>query len=311
MERLKYKIDVFETSDYELFILDPKNNRGVKTKGARFKVLCASIKKYGLVNPIIVKHNEEGRYVIASGQHRFLACKVLGIPVVYYINDNISVSEIFGADYTQTNPSQRDLVGIGKERGIKIFQLIYGIREKGGFGLSITGIIETVFTFIINNREKIFLNNSFAISCRKDFERSINEYSVAYDFAITQDIYDYLTELQGLANLLEMKSIGNNFNREILKLYLGIGNVRISFKQLLAYLEKETPNIHSNHEYLRKANKETDVRTILLRIEKELLTKEIKKENNKSKVTLVNTHNNEPENQNDEKDNLIEQKDIS
>lgn len=58
-----------------------KGNREVAA--IRVKELSESIKKHGLINPIVVNHNKE----IIDGQHRFQSCKTLSIPVRYTIHD--------------------------------------------------------------------------------------------------------------------------------------------------------------------------------------------------------------------------------
>lgn len=72
------------TKNYDIFKFS-KNNRQVTT--AHVKTLKESIKKYGYFNskPITVTPD----MVISDGQHRYLACKELGLPIVYEI-DNIS-----------------------------------------------------------------------------------------------------------------------------------------------------------------------------------------------------------------------------
>lgn len=49
---------------------------------AQFNALCENIKEIGMVEPIMVKPEDDGTYLIVSGAHRYEACKVLGYETV-------------------------------------------------------------------------------------------------------------------------------------------------------------------------------------------------------------------------------------
>lgn len=67
---------IFETTNYEMFkFLD--QNRQPQNR----PMLTDSIKKHGLLMPIDVNEKMQ----IIDGQHRFLACKQLGLPVQYRV----------------------------------------------------------------------------------------------------------------------------------------------------------------------------------------------------------------------------------
>lgn len=77
---------VLSSGNYDEFELDSEKNRG--TKQSHVIWLSKEIKKDGQIEPIIVKINPKtGKKVIHGGQHRFLACKMLNIPVRYIIQN--------------------------------------------------------------------------------------------------------------------------------------------------------------------------------------------------------------------------------
>tara|TARA_R100000789_G_C3011865_1_gene151505 strand:- start:136 stop:888 length:753 start_codon:yes stop_codon:yes gene_type:complete len=97
---------IHTTDKYNFTLVD--GNR--KIKSVKIKILSDSIKKYGLFNPINV--NRKG--YILDGQHRYLSCKALGIPVKYIISDiNVSnkelVSLIRDINSVQTNWNNKDI----------------------------------------------------------------------------------------------------------------------------------------------------------------------------------------------------------
>ena len=76
------------SDNYDLFILAPKKNR--ETKPHHVRDLAKDIFKDGQIEPGLVKLNDEGKYVIHAGQHRFLACMELGIPYRYIVQGAMS-----------------------------------------------------------------------------------------------------------------------------------------------------------------------------------------------------------------------------
>jgi len=71
-----------KTTKYEMFRLMP-NNRSINN--ALVKSLVKSIQEIGYIEarPVIV----DSSFTIIDGQHRFEACKQLGLPIVYDISD--------------------------------------------------------------------------------------------------------------------------------------------------------------------------------------------------------------------------------
>lgn len=96
--------DVFVTSDYSLFN-SLEGNREV-TNGRKKKIIN-SIHEIGWIkNPIIVNEKME----IIDGQGRFEACKELGFPIEYVIDEGIGIEECRSMNIYQVNWTLRNYV---------------------------------------------------------------------------------------------------------------------------------------------------------------------------------------------------------
>lgn len=92
---------VFMTNDYDEFKFD-SSNRFINER--RAKMILASFKTNGRYNtPILVREDStDGKKVILDGQHRFTACKLGGLPVIFTYdridNINAGITEITKPD---------------------------------------------------------------------------------------------------------------------------------------------------------------------------------------------------------------------
>jgi hypothetical protein len=88
---------VYVTHDYELFEFI-KGNRDV----ANVNKLKKSIKENGYLNyPIIVTISENGKLLIADGQHRFTVCKEMNLPIFFVIQNSFTIKQIQVANTAQ------------------------------------------------------------------------------------------------------------------------------------------------------------------------------------------------------------------
>ncbi|WP_302166275.1 ParB N-terminal domain-containing protein, partial [Mitsuokella multacida] len=70
-----------QTTDYDMFVLSDKNR---KINAVNLKHLKSAIQKAGeIIYPITVRPSESdpGKYEIMDGQHRYLICRALRLPV--------------------------------------------------------------------------------------------------------------------------------------------------------------------------------------------------------------------------------------
>ena len=118
-------INVYSEENYDLFEEHP-NNREIKE--SHVNNLAKNIKELGYnVNfPVMVK-KINGKYRIYKGHHRFLACKKIGHPIIFAIDNNMTDLDLVNGDIVQKPINIKDAVemysGIGKEEYIKFNSL--------------------------------------------------------------------------------------------------------------------------------------------------------------------------------------------
>lgn len=107
----KANYDVYVTTDYSIF-RKMKENRPLKPEN--LKKIRESIKEFGwLRQPILVNEKME----VIDGQHRLEACKELGLPVEYIIDEGLKVEECQELNRTQNNWRSDDYIHSFAERG--------------------------------------------------------------------------------------------------------------------------------------------------------------------------------------------------
>lgn len=226
---------VYSSFDYQQFHFI-EENRDAKVR----KDLLKSIKEKGLIQPIIV--NEE--YEIIDGQHRFLACKKLGEPIIftikYWNNDrgSESIDTLINVNTTSQNWRFQDYVDAyaktGNEEYMRLKELIEdtkGYFTPNTVGMICGGINEDSFKNNANNRvikagEFKFYNYYAIVNFFNDFKDmidNINKYSGRKQKTNEQFILAYF-------NLYANKSIDKNrlnkviFREDIIAMSEGINN---------------------------------------------------------------------------------------
>lgn len=284
-------IEVRGTQEYDAFDFF-EDNRQVKIN-AQFRDLLESIKENGLISPIIVKpHN--GKLFIADGQHRFIILKQLGLPVEYYVNDNIDLSAIISANATTIKHSSGGFLGIGQRYGIKFFDIVMDIiaknpvrvkgEESNGCEIPYTAALEIVGTFLLKNKESIYNNTQFSKGCKINLKKTLSEMDVKITPKQEKEIDDFINLAKDIVMAIDKDSLKVNFNRELLKVHLGIGSdtPHITLKELLAYLKKEKYKESSCKNRMRLSSSDKEFRRIIQEIADKL---EAKKNKRKTKVS--------------------------
>lgn len=59
--------------------ISPRPSLQRRQDDASLEALAESIRQYGLLRPVIVRHTASGRYVVVSGNRRLAACRMLGM----------------------------------------------------------------------------------------------------------------------------------------------------------------------------------------------------------------------------------------
>lgn len=129
---------IYETTSYDIFSFMPGNRDIVEGK---VNQLAGEIKQNGLLIPIMVN----GKYEIADGQHRFLACRKINAPVQYFIRENATVETAANVNMAGSNWTNKDWINKYAEQGRTDYVVlkkwiekcaIYGIREGNAIKLA-------------------------------------------------------------------------------------------------------------------------------------------------------------------------------
>lgn len=115
----KYNIELFSSSNYDSFEFDSRN-REVKMSKVSNLVRELGRKNFLHHFPIIVRKNGRmlnPKYTILDGQHRFMACKKLDIPVVYKLANDIEINDVSYINSVSHNWASIDYVRYHAQQG--------------------------------------------------------------------------------------------------------------------------------------------------------------------------------------------------
>lgn len=125
--------------------------------------LADSIEKYGLIQPIVVKPNLDGTYMIIAGERRWRACRIAGIdevPVIIKETDNKSVMELALVE----NLQREDLNPIEEALGYKSLIDDFGLTQEeiaNRMGKSRSAVTNTLRLLSLNDAETESLRKNF------------------------------------------------------------------------------------------------------------------------------------------------------
>ncbi len=92
--------------------------------------LASSIRKQGLLNPLIVRSTSGGKYEVLSGQRRFLACQQIGYdPVPCLIRDDVDDADAVVLSLVE-NVHRADMHPLDKAQAIKALYDRYSSYDK-------------------------------------------------------------------------------------------------------------------------------------------------------------------------------------
>ncbi len=92
----------------------------------KLKALAASIEEHGILQPIVVKQNDNGFYTIVAGERRWRAAKMVGkteVPVIIKEYDDKTVSEVALIENLQREDLNPIEEAMGYERLVKEFNM--------------------------------------------------------------------------------------------------------------------------------------------------------------------------------------------
>lgn len=116
---------IYKSENYDDFVFI-KGNRTIRN--SNLLRIIGSMKKNFVKNPIFVKVMENGKLGIIDGQHRYLACKELGKPIYYIIQENVNVNTIPDINISSTW-TDWDFVKSFADQGIEDYQKIIELSE--------------------------------------------------------------------------------------------------------------------------------------------------------------------------------------
>lgn len=146
---------IYSTEEYSKFER-MEGNRAITENGIRGKI--ASISKHGYIwdHPILVKKSERypHQLLVVDGQHRFIACWRMGLPIVYkFVSDTGSdIDRLIELNAFQKSWDNEDFLNCYAERGIEAY-----IETKEfliGYQCSINALLSA------NHRLRYFSNQS-------------------------------------------------------------------------------------------------------------------------------------------------------
>lgn len=96
---------IYKSTDYDMFKFI-KGNR--KLNDINIRKLIKSMEEEQLLIPICVND----KYEIIDGQHRFVACKHLGLPIFYYIIENYNTMQMKRANLVSATWTKSDFLNL-------------------------------------------------------------------------------------------------------------------------------------------------------------------------------------------------------
>lgn len=165
---------VQQTYDYSIFKVHPKN-RNVDLK--HVEEIKISMQKKLLFNPILINEKME----IIDGQHRFEACKQLGLPIWFIMVEGLDVQDMQILNLNNNNWRHEDFLDFyikEDKNNYKVFKkLLY--KYKINFS-DLINIIDTLSENINGEKEmfNMFDRGDLDIDCYEDVVAFLEELSL-------------------------------------------------------------------------------------------------------------------------------------
>lgn len=132
--KLQKEIVRSESSDsvvnLDMFLIDPNKNQPRKTFNAEsLKELSESIKQHGVIQPITVNDQGNGRFLIVAGERRFRASLNAGLKKIPAVVKKYTEKEIKEISLVE-NLQREDLNPIESAKAVKELMDIYGYTQE-------------------------------------------------------------------------------------------------------------------------------------------------------------------------------------
>lgn len=105
--------------EVEITLIDPNRSQARKTfDDASLQELSASIAQHGVVQPVILKPAENGRYLLIAGERRWRAARKAGLRTIPAVIKNVDSRELMELSLIE-NLQRQDLNPLEEAEGIK------------------------------------------------------------------------------------------------------------------------------------------------------------------------------------------------
>ena len=135
--KLSERVKIYWTNNYSLFSF-VKGNRDISEK--KMKKIEESINSgLNLLPhcPIVVSEKMK----IIDGQHRFMVCKKMKLPIYYVIAENIEIRDIATLNSNTDKWKQKDFIFCYIDLGIEDYKKLHEFKEKYPFSYSVSASI--------------------------------------------------------------------------------------------------------------------------------------------------------------------------
>jgi|TARA_Y100000310_G_scaffold343440_1_gene451087 hypothetical protein len=128
-------VPVFKTDNYDKFLLIESNRLIKPGKISRMKEVIER-KDLTNENEIKVLVSEDGKtLIVIEGQHRFITCMELGLPIYYRFSD-MEIDDIGMVNSVQDKWSLYDSLHHYCERGIQDYSILHGFKKQYQYPIS-------------------------------------------------------------------------------------------------------------------------------------------------------------------------------
>ena len=252
MERKNLKlvrtIPVYETIDYDMFVMN-ELNRDINKATIKNFIKDFETDGYCTLFPIVVKE-QDGKYLIIKGHHRFTACKESNMPVYFTIDNTLTNEDLVKGEKTQNSFKVNDCIkiysGLGNEQYEKYQQLInesgipesdvrmllFGIGARGGDSirkiidekLIITETLEQRFRIRLINLNRLKNKVNLAYNRIRNFERILfilddSELTLKFAKYLNHNAYDICRSIK-IFKKLSGKTYEEDLREKLLKIKL-------------------------------------------------------------------------------------------
>lgn len=167
--------NIYKTKDYSMFKWVSGNRKPNKKN---YSKLVKSMKEEQLIIPICVNEKMQ----IIDGQHRYLSCKDLGLPVYYYIVNDYGINQVKRANIVSSNWRKEDYLHMFIEENNEIYKEFNSIIEN--YDITISSLLK-IFAII---QEKNIVTMSY------DFENgslNLSGKSFVIDFLMALEDFNF------------------------------------------------------------------------------------------------------------------------